>query len=64
MLPVEVAGGIKGNAVNPGCEARFSFVSVKASPKLETISCNTCRSVSSKAASSCMSILVTRERLM
>jgi hypothetical protein len=35
MLPVEVAGGIKRDAVNPGCKARFSFVSVKASPELE-----------------------------
>jgi hypothetical protein len=29
MLPLEVAGRIKGDAVNPGCKARFSFVSVK-----------------------------------
>jgi hypothetical protein len=35
MLPVEVAGGIKRDAINPGCKARFSFVSVKASPELE-----------------------------
>src|SRR5262245_58701452 len=35
MLPMEVAGGIKRDAVNPGCKARFSFVSVKAFPELE-----------------------------
>jgi len=35
MLPVEVAGGIKRDAVKLGCKARFSFVSVKASQELE-----------------------------
>jgi len=35
MLPVEVAGGIKRDTVNPGCKARSSFVVVKASPELE-----------------------------
>jgi hypothetical protein len=44
MLPMEVAGGIKRDAVNPGCKARFSFVSVKAFPELgELFSCKRSR---------------------